>query len=88
MRAWTHIGRDPTGEVVRVGPNLKTDVKVGDEVASAVHGGVSRERGVLSEYAKAFADLVLVIPEDTWSVEEASTVGITCADCQLGCDSG
>ena len=77
----THIGCDFAGEVVKVGPNLKTNVKVGDKVASAIRGGVSRERGAFSEYAKTFADLAFVIPEGTWSFEEASTVGITCVDC-------
>ena len=85
-RPGTYIGCDFAGEVVLVGPNLKTDVKVGDKVASAVRGGVSRERGAFSEYAKTFADLAFVIPEGTWSVEEASTVGITCVNCQFECD--
>ena len=59
----TCIGCDFAGEVVRVGPNLKTVIKVGDKVASSVRGGVSRERGAFSEYAKTFADLAFVIPE-------------------------
>ena len=72
----SYIGCDFAGEVVQVGPNLKTGIKVGDKVASSVRGGVSRERGAFSEYAKTFADLAFVIPEGTWSFEEASTIGI------------
>ncbi|KAF9648259.1 GroES-like protein [Thelephora ganbajun] len=75
-KAGTYIGCDFAGEVVRVGPNLKTDIKVGDKVASSVRGGVSRQRGAFPEYAKASADLTFIIPEDTWSIEEASTIGI------------
>jgi len=75
-KAATYIGCDFAGEVVQVGPNPKTNIKVGDKVASSVRGGVSRDRGAFSEYAKTFADLAFIIPEDTWSVEEASTIGI------------
>lgn len=71
-----YVGNDFAGEVVQVGPNVKTNVKVGDKVASSVRGGVSSERGAFSEFAKTFADLAFIIPEGTWSVEEASTIGI------------
>lgn len=86
-KAGTYIGCDFAGEVVQVGPNLKTNVKVGDKVASSVRGGVSRERGAFSEYAKTFADLAFIIPEGTWSVEEASTIGIPYVAHQSRCDS-
>lgn len=72
----SYVGSDFAGEVVQVGPNLRTGIKVGDKVASSVRGGVSRERGAFSEYAKTFADLAFAIPEGTWSFEEASTIGI------------
>jgi len=75
-KAGTYVGCDFAGEVVQVGPNPKTDIKVGDKVASSVRGGVSTERGGFSEYAKTFADLAFIIPEGTWSIEEASTIGI------------
>lgn len=75
-KAGAYSGCDFAGEVVQVGPNLRANVKVGDRVASSVRGGVSRERGAFSEYAKTFADLTFVIPEGTWSFEEASTIGI------------
>lgn len=75
-KAGAYVGCDFAGEVVQVGPNVKTCVKVGDKVASSVRGGVSSERGAFSEFAKTFADLAFIIPEGTWSVEEASTIGI------------
>ena len=71
-----YLGSDFAGEVVRVGSNLKTGVKVGDKVALSVRGGVSREWGAFSEYAKTFADLAFIISEGTWSFEEASTISI------------
>lgn len=79
----TCIGCDFAGEVVQVGPNLKTNIKVGDKVASTTRGGISSERGAFTEYAKTFADLVFVIPEGTWSIEEASTIGIPFVTNQL-----
>ena len=75
-KAGACIGSDFAGEVVQVGPNLKTNIRIGDKVASSVRGGVSRDRGAFSEYAKTFADLAFIIPEGTWSFEEASTIGI------------
>ena len=82
----SYVGSDFAGEVVQVGPKVKTNVKVGDRVASSVRGGVSRERGAFSEYAKTFADLALVIPEGTWSFEEASTIGIPYVARHQRCD--
>ena len=86
-KAGTYVSCDFAREVVQVGPNLKTSVKVGDKVASSVRGGVSREPGAFSEYAKTFADPVFIIPEGTWLAEEVSTIGIPCAARQPGCDS-
>lgn len=49
LRAWylayrffptegAYIGCDFTGEVVKLGPNLKVDIKIGDRVTASVAG--------------------------------------------------
>lgn len=66
-----YIGCDFTGEVVKLGPNLKADIKVGDKVSATVSGN-NVGRGAFAHYAKAFSDIVWKIPEGTLSFEEAA----------------
>lgn len=72
----TIIGCDFAGIVVQAGPNLRVPVKVGDKVAASLRGGVDKERGGFAEYVKVYADLAWVIPEGTYTFEEAATIGI------------
>ena len=51
-------------------------MKVGDRVAASLRGGVDKERGAFAEYVKVYADLAWIIPEGTYTFEEAATVGI------------
>jgi len=72
----TILGCDFAGIVVRVGSNLRVPVKVGDKVAASLRGGVDKERGAFAGYAKVYADLAWIIPEGTYTFEEAATIGI------------
>lgn len=72
----TILGCDFAGIVVQTGPNLRVPVKVGDKVAASLRGGVDKERGGFAEYAKVYADLAWIIPEGTYTFEEAATIGI------------
>jgi len=66
-----YIGCDFTGEVVKLGPNLKVALKVGDKVSATVIGNTVSGLGAFTEYAKTFSDLVWKIPEGTLSFEQA-----------------
>lgn len=70
------LGCDFAGIVVRAGPSLRVPVKVGDKVAASLRGGVDKERGGFAEYVKVYADLAWIIPEGTYTFEEAATIGI------------
>ncbi|KAF9646177.1 GroES-like protein [Thelephora ganbajun] len=72
----TILGCDFAGVVVQVGPNLRVPVKVGNKVAASLRGGVDKERGGFAEYVKVYADLAWIIPEGTYTFEEAATIGI------------
>lgn len=72
----TILGCDFAGVVVQAGPNLRVPVKVGDRVAASLRGGVDKERGGFAEYVKVYADLAWIIPEGTYTFEEAATIGI------------
>ena len=72
----TILGCDFAGTVVQAGPNLRVPVKVGDKVAASLRGGVDKERGGFAEYVKVYADLAWIIPEGTYTFEEAATIGI------------
>jgi len=72
----TILGCDFAGIVVQAGPNLRVPVEVGDKVASSLRGGVDKERGGFAEYVKVYADLAWIIPEGTYTFEEAATIGI------------
>ncbi|OCF36542.1 enoyl reductase [Kwoniella heveanensis CBS 569] len=68
-------GNDYAGTVVKLGPNLKVPLKVGDKVAGTTHGGIYKDRGAFAEYAKISSDLCFKIPEGM-KPEEAATYGI------------
>ena len=61
---------------MQTGPNLRVPLKVGDKVAASLRGGVDDERGGFAEYVKVYADLAWIIPEGTYTFEEAATIGI------------
>jgi len=69
-----YIGCDLTGEVVKLGPNLQVNLKVGDRVGASVAGNSVSGRGAFSEYVKTFSDLVWKIP-GTFSFEQAAAIG-------------
>ena len=72
----TILGCDFAGIVVQAGPSLRVPVQVGDKVAASLRGGVDKERGGFAEYVKVYADLAWIIPEGTYTFEEAATIGI------------
>jgi len=72
----TILGCDFAGIVVQTGSNPRVPVKVGDKVAASLRGGVDEERGGFAEYVKVYADLAWIIPEETYTFEEAATIGI------------
>ena len=51
-------------------------MRLGDKVAASLRGGVDKERGGFAEYVKVYADLAWVIPAETYTFEEAATIGI------------
>jgi len=70
-----YIGCDLTGEVVKLGPNLIVDLKVGDRVSASIAGNSASGRGAFAEYVKTFSDLVWKIPQGTFSFEQAAATG-------------
>ncbi|KAI0764949.1 GroES-like protein [Fomes fomentarius] len=68
----TILGVDLAGEIVQVGKNV-TQRKVGERVATFVHGAHYADRGAFAEYVKASADLVWVLPE-TMAYEQAAAM--------------
>ncbi|KAH9928551.1 GroES-like protein [Epithele typhae] len=68
------LGCDFSGTVVKVGSAVQT-VSVGQSVTGFVHGGLFPDEGAFAEYVKTQSDLVLVIPEDTLTHEEAAAIG-------------
>jgi len=71
-------GIDFAGEVVHVGNNMdpKCTFAVGDRVAGGVHGGLFPDIGAFAEYVRVDAAILWVIPEDTLTMEEATTFGV------------
>ena len=51
-------------------------MEVGDKVAASLRGGIDKKRGGFAEYVKVYADLAWIIPEETYTFEEAATIGI------------
>lgn len=72
----TILGVDLAGEIVQVGKNV-TQRKVGERVATFVHGAHYADRGAFAEYVKASADLVWVLPE-TIAYEQAAAMTCGC----------
>ncbi|WVQ77953.1 hypothetical protein IAT38_000033 [Cryptococcus sp. DSM 104549] len=68
-------GCDFSGTVVRLGTNLKVDLKIGDKVAGTVHGGWAKDEGAYAQYARVESDLCFKVPEGM-KLEEAATFGI------------
>ena len=66
-------GCDFSGYVVKAGSKVN-NVVVGDHVAGFTHGGTYTDRGAFAEYTKVSGDLVLKVPKDTLTHEEASTL--------------
>ncbi|CAO1619114.1 unnamed protein product [Parajaminaea phylloscopi] len=70
------VGCDAYGTVVKLGPNLKADVKVGDNIAFFEMGSFySPDKGTFSEYATTQADTAVIVP-DKYDPAEASSFGI------------
>ncbi|KAL4247034.1 zinc-containing alcohol dehydrogenase family protein [Abortiporus biennis] len=69
----TIVGCDVAGKVVKVGKNV-TNVAVGDNVASFVHGGIKPDLGSHAQYVKAAGELVWKIPDGSITLEEAATI--------------
>lgn len=70
------VGCDAYGEIVAVGSNLKTPLKVGQHIAFFTLGSFhSPEKGTFSEYATAFSDTSIVVP-DGYDPYQASSFGI------------
>ncbi|KAI0807670.1 GroES-like protein [Fomes fomentarius] len=71
----TILGCDFSGNVVKVGKNV-TSPKVGDHVAGFVHGAAFPDEGAFAEYAKTPADLVWLVPPNTFIYEESATLEV------------
>jgi len=70
------FGFDAAGIVLKIGSNVKKNLKIGDRVCGAA-GGMDWERpagGAFVEYAGLIGDMCFVIP-DSVSFEDASTFG-------------
>ena len=61
---------------MQAGHDLRVPVKVSNKVAASLRGSVDKERGGFAEYVKVYADLVWIIPEGTYTFEQAATIGI------------
>jgi len=70
------VGCDYSGTVVKLGPGVVNhNIKVGDHVASCVHGGKFPDKGACATYARVQSDLCFKIPEGT-HLREASHFGV------------
>ncbi|RPD59285.1 GroES-like protein [Lentinus tigrinus ALCF2SS1-7] len=69
-------GYDFSGVVVKVGKNVTDGPKLGDHVAGMVYGGSHPGEGAFAEYVKASAELVWVVPENTFSHELAAAYSL------------
>ncbi|KAI0780487.1 GroES-like protein [Trametes elegans] len=70
----TVLGCDWSGHVVKVGKNVTTP-KVGEHVAGFVMGATFVDSGAFAEYVKTPAELSWVVPDGTFTHEEAATMG-------------
>ncbi|RPD66606.1 GroES-like protein [Lentinus tigrinus ALCF2SS1-7] len=69
-------GCDFSGVVVKVGKSVTDGPKVGDHVAGVAHGAAYLDEGAFAEYVKTFADIVWIVPENTFSHEQAAAYGV------------
>ncbi|WWD01748.1 hypothetical protein V866_008694 [Kwoniella sp. B9012] len=67
-------GCDYAGTVVKLGSNLKSDLKVGDTVAGMITGGMRNDRGAFAEYLVVESDLTYRVPKEL-KLEGAPTFG-------------
>jgi len=70
-----YIGCDLAGEVVKLGRNLKVDLKLGDPVSAVVAGDAVSGRGAFSEYVNVLSDLTWKIPPGTLTFAQAVATG-------------
>ncbi|OCF71937.1 enoyl reductase [Kwoniella mangroviensis CBS 8886] len=68
-------GCDFAGTIVKLGPNLKTPLQIGDKIAGCTHGGIYKDRGSYAQYARIESDMCFKIP-DGLKPEEAATFGV------------
>ncbi len=69
------LGTDFSGIVVETGKNVTGGPKVGDHVAGIAHACAYPDKGAYAEYVKADSELVWVVPENTFSHEQAAAYG-------------
>ncbi|RDX45871.1 GroES-like protein [Lentinus brumalis] len=69
------LGTDFSGIVVETGKNVTGGPKVGDHVAGIAHACAYSDNGAYAEYVKADSELVWVVPENTFSHEQAAAYG-------------
>ncbi|TFK91792.1 GroES-like protein [Polyporus arcularius HHB13444] len=70
------LGCDYSGVVVKVGKSVHNGPKLGDHVAGVAHGSAYPDQGAFAEYVKAPAELVWIVPENTFSHEQAAAYGV------------
>ncbi|KAI0723729.1 GroES-like protein [Cerioporus squamosus] len=70
------LGCDYSGVVVKVGKSVHDSPKVGDHVAGVAHGAAYPDQGAFAEYVKAPAELVWVVPENTFTHEQSAAYGV------------
>jgi NADPH:quinone reductase-like Zn-dependent oxidoreductase len=70
------IGNDFVGTVVRIHPNVSTEICIGDRVCGLVHGSNpgDRSNGAFAQYVRVPADLALRVPAG-FKTEHAATLG-------------
>ncbi|KAI0707838.1 GroES-like protein [Earliella scabrosa] len=71
----TVVGCDLSGIVAKVGKNV-TSPKIGEHVAGFVHGSAFEDEGAFAEYVKTPADLVWIVPPNTFAHEQAAALGV------------
>ncbi|RPD66608.1 GroES-like protein [Lentinus tigrinus ALCF2SS1-7] len=69
------LGLDYSGIVVKAGKDVSSGPKVGDHVAGVAHSGAYPDKGAFAEYVKADPELVWIVPENTFSHEQAAAYG-------------
>lgn len=72
----TILGADFSGIVVKTGKNVTNGPKIGDHVAGVAHANAYPDKGAYAEYVKADPELVWVVPENTFSLEQAAAYGV------------